>query len=73
MTHGRCTLDNWATFGAIVVGICFFFAGCVVGWFWRSRYDKVGWTMAAKYRKQADDMMDRLIDLEAALMEDDDG
>lgn len=50
-----------------------FLLGLLVGYFYRARQDRAVMILAATYKRQADEMMERLVEIECALQEEDDG
>jgi len=54
-----------------VFGVLCFAGGLLVGYIWRARQDSAAMDVAVRYKAEADSMMERLVELEEALMEDD--
>jgi hypothetical protein len=52
-----------------VVGAGCFLLGAFVGWRIGVSLESAGWIIASEYRKQADEMMDRLTELEQKMFD----
>ena len=52
-----------------LVALIVFIIGFFIGYRYRAKYDSTAWELVARYKLENDQMIERLVDLENAMME----